>query len=219
MSQFREIRIVLNQRIRNISSKMDNKGLTCIFTEYSLQHGIGVFRMFNLQTQRIIITRDVLWLNLTYGQYIKQKQQRTTERTKIYNIQVNDSAEEANTKQETTNNKLGREQSSGITNNQLINEFKRLHTSYNPRNSDMVDYACIGGTDEEYEIPNSFSEAWHHHDKEQKHKWKEAINKEIQDWTKRGVLEFMTMEKKPPDRKLLGSKWAFKVKQNGVFRA
>ena len=31
----------------------------------------------------------------------------------------------------------------------------------------MVDYALIGGTDEEYEIPNSFSEAWDHHDNEQ----------------------------------------------------
>ena len=76
----------------------------------------------------------------------------------------------------------------------------------------MVGYSLRGGTDEEYKIPNSFSQAWHHQDKEKKHKWQEAINKEIQDWTKRGVLEFITMEKKPQDRKLIGSKWVFKVK-------
>ena len=27
------------------------------------------------------------------------------------------------------------------------------------------------------------------------------------------------MEKKPPERKLIGSRWVFKVKRNGVFRA
>ena len=52
MRQFGEVGIVLNQKIRNISSKMDNKGLTCIFTGYSLQHRTGVYRMFNLQTQK-----------------------------------------------------------------------------------------------------------------------------------------------------------------------
>ena len=29
---------------------------------------------------------------------------------------------------------------------------------------------------------------------------------------KRGVLEFITMEKMPADRKLIGSRWVFKVK-------
>ena len=99
----------------------------------------------------------------------------------MHDIQVNDAADKLIIEEEAENNKLGRERSNEIINTRLTNELKRLHTSYNPTNNDMVDYALIGGTDEEYEIPNSFSEAWDHHDNEQKLKWCEAINKEIQD--------------------------------------
>ena len=158
-------------------------------------------------------------MNLTYGQYIQQKQHDGTDRSEMYDIQVNDPADELIIEEEAENNELGRERSNEIINTQLTNELKRLHRSFNPTNNDMVDYALIGSTDEEYEIPNSFGEAWDRHDNEQKLKWREAINKEIQDWTKRKILEFILMEKKPLERKLIGSRWVFIVKRNRVFRA
>ena len=47
-----------------------------------------------------------------------------------------------------------------------------------------------------------------------RNKWREVIRKEIEDWTKRSVLEYMEMKNKPTDRKFV-----FKVKRNRVFRA
>ena len=105
----------------------------------------------------------------------------------MHDIQVNDAADKLIIEEEAENNKLGRERSNEIINTRLTNELKRLHTSYNPTNNDIVDNDLTGGTDEEYKIPNSFSETWDHHDNEQKLKWREAINKEVQDWTKRKV--------------------------------
>ena len=78
MRKFGEIGIALNHSLKNIRSKVDDKGIACIFVGYSLKHGEGVCRMYNLKTNRIFISRGIMWLNQTYGQYknkrIKLKQ-------------------------------------------------------------------------------------------------------------------------------------------------
>ena len=59
--------------------------------------------------------------------------------------------------------------------------------SYNPTDSDMVDYVLIGGTEESSEIPSDFKEVWHSENDELRNNWREAIGKEIEGWRKRGV--------------------------------
>ena len=45
------------------SAKIDDKGLATMLVGYADQHSKGTFRMWNLTTRKISITRDVTWLN------------------------------------------------------------------------------------------------------------------------------------------------------------
>ena len=38
MKKFGEIRIVLNQKLKKLSRKMDDKGMACMLTGYSFNH-------------------------------------------------------------------------------------------------------------------------------------------------------------------------------------
>lgn len=56
--------------IRDIKrSKLTNKGKLCMFVGYSPQHAGDCYRMFDPETKRIHISRDITWLNrLMYPQ-------------------------------------------------------------------------------------------------------------------------------------------------------
>jgi len=47
---------------KTIKNKLDNRGETCIFVGYADDHAGNIYRMFNLQTKRIWVTRDVRWI-------------------------------------------------------------------------------------------------------------------------------------------------------------
>ena len=61
----------------NLTEKMKNKGKSMMFIGYSLSHGTNVFRMLNLDTLGVSTTRDVVWLNKTYGQWISTEPEGT----------------------------------------------------------------------------------------------------------------------------------------------
>ena len=67
--------------------------------------------------------------------------------------------------------------------------------------------------------PKNFNEAWFHSDPTQKDKWREAILKEHRDMDSRQVWQKIKRSDIPKDRRLVKSRWVFKVKRNGVFRA
>ena len=46
------------------------------------------------------------------------------------------------------------------------------------------DVAMVGRTDESYDNPDIFQEAWNHPDVEEKEHWRTAIKKEFNDMTK-----------------------------------
>ena len=67
--------------------------------------------------------------------------------------------------------------------------------------------------------PNKFEEAWHHPDVQERGKWREAIRKEFRDMTNRGVWRKIKRASIPTKRRIVGCKWVFKIKRNGVYRA
>ena len=69
------------------------------------------------------------------------------------------------------------------------------------------------------EEPKSFQEAWNHEDQVQRNKWRDAIKKEFHDMNQRGVWKKIYRRDMPPDRRCVKSKWVFKIKRNGTFRA
>ena len=81
------------------------------------------------------------------------------------------------------------------------------------------DVAMVGGTNESYDNPDIFQEAWNHPDEEEKEHWRPAIKKEFNGMTKREVWRKANVKEIPKDRRLIGSKWVFKKKRNGVYRA
>ena len=68
---FGEIGIVKTD-YNHITTKLKNKGEPMIFAGYCMKHGSHVYRMFNLRTHGISVTRDIIWLGLTFGEWSSQ---------------------------------------------------------------------------------------------------------------------------------------------------
>jgi hypothetical protein len=51
-----------------IQAKLTNRGTTCMFVGYTEHHSRDIYRMLNLTTNSIINSRDIIWLNKTYGE-------------------------------------------------------------------------------------------------------------------------------------------------------
>ena len=68
--------------------------------------------------------------------------------------------------------------------------------------------------------PITFLDAWNYNDNSSKYKWRESIIKEFIDLYKRNVF---TIIEKPnifnSDRKPIGLKWVFTIKDDGRYRS
>jgi len=58
---------------KNIQRKFYDKGKVGLFAGYPQNHADNVYRIFNLNTKQIIKSRDLIWLNLSYGNWNKFK--------------------------------------------------------------------------------------------------------------------------------------------------
>ncbi len=67
--------------------------------------------------------------------------------------------------------------------------------------------------------PKKYHDAWHHKEKQQQAKWREAITKEFADMKKRKVWRKIKRIDMPTDRRCVKSKWVFLSKRDGRFRA
>ena len=56
-----------------VKSNLEDQIITRMFLEYSQNHVGSTYCMLNLCTKRIVISRGVIWLNKTYGEYISIK--------------------------------------------------------------------------------------------------------------------------------------------------
>ena len=77
---------------------------------------------------------------------------------------------------------------------------------------------CFQVTEEEKE-PTNFEEAWNNKDINKRQKWQEAIELEFDQMKKNDVWEQEEINELPKDRKGIGTKWVFKIKKNGMYRA
>jgi hypothetical protein len=66
---FGEIGIVYTKPpIRN---KFENHGSPCMFIGYAEDHTSNVFKFYNPKTYALILSRNVYWLNKSYGEFYK----------------------------------------------------------------------------------------------------------------------------------------------------
>ena len=69
---FGEMAVIAIHEGKKMRSKLDDRGKTCMFVGYADDHTKDVYRFLNIHTRRIILSRDVRWLNIIWKQYKKK---------------------------------------------------------------------------------------------------------------------------------------------------
>eukprot|EP00957_Ditylum_brightwellii_P094399 7188162-Ditylum_brightwellii.AAC.1 len=62
---------------KQFHTKLANKGITCIFVDYALNHKDGVYRMWHPSTNNVRISRDVAWFKCMFCTKPQEDQQIT----------------------------------------------------------------------------------------------------------------------------------------------
>ena len=69
---FGEMAVIAIHEGKEMRSKLNDRGKTCMFVGYADDHTTDVYRFLNIHTRRIILSRDVRWLNTIWKQYKKK---------------------------------------------------------------------------------------------------------------------------------------------------
>ena len=72
MTTFGEMAVIAIHEGKKMRSKLDDRGKTCMFVGYADDHSRDVYSFLNNHTKRIIISRDVRWLNIIWKHYRKK---------------------------------------------------------------------------------------------------------------------------------------------------
>lgn len=266
---FGEIAVIKN--IQTMVGKLENKEKTVMFIGYSDLHPTNTFKFYNLTTRKVSISRDISWLNKTWGEY---KNITASNLISVpssdddFDDYIDDAIEENDDSLEQegiitdTIDQEGNIEPIVITRSstKLDRELKRLNTYYNPYNPNVnvedafnhVSYnvdnveqdfstfnfelikepygyesfcfseaetAFICATNSDFNEPANFKEAWYNNNPDTQKKWKEAITKEYGDMITKCVWSYVDIASIETSRKLIGSKWVFKTKKNGIHRA
>jgi Reverse transcriptase (RNA-dependent DNA polymerase) len=227
LRSFGEIGIVTTKD--KIQGKLNNRGTPCMFVGYTLHHAHDVYRMLKIETAMIINSQDIIWLNEMHKDWIGRK-------VKNQLIDDDEDADVMESKILLLNE--GQEASQAVTSQddlkrtKLYRQLRQLENSFNPDAAklveqieqgreillDQVNLALISGMVINEE-PTTFEQAWNHQDPKVRERWREAINKEFDEMSKKEVWEIIKKENIPKNRRTVKCKWIFKIKQNGIFRA
>ena len=60
--------------IVSVKYRLNNKGITCMLLYYKHNHMGSTYHMLNLYTKHIVLSRDIIWLNKTQGEYVLRRE-------------------------------------------------------------------------------------------------------------------------------------------------
>ena len=83
----------------------------------------------------------------------------------------------------------------------------------------LIEIAFVTSTMSDPDEPRSFQEAWWDPDLISRENWREAIHLEFKKMLDMGVWRHVKRNDYPNDHRLVGCRWVFKVKRNGVCHA
>ena len=197
---------------KKMRSKLDDRGKTCMFVGYAEDHTKDVYRFLNIHTKRIILSRDVRWLNIIWKRY-KYKSIYAKRQAELFldgeesslgdEIYFEDLKDESKRDGNNTDiqKKLGidinmigaREETLGKTRSETKELSSPTNESMERADLTMEDWihetcfisAVTSGPSE----PKTFQEAWHSPVKEERENWQKAIRKEIKSMINRGFGE------------------------------
>jgi hypothetical protein len=222
---FGELGVVTINPGQGIKAKLADRGTTCMFVGYPRDHAGNVYRMLNLQTKKILVTRDVKWLNT----FSVNNSQGNTETTVD---DANDDEEEHQRLPDMNHVQPERNENVPAPNmvnqdepRRLLRELRGLEPFNRPGRLEMEgesNQLCffVPDVNENDDTPTTFQEAWNHSDPKEREYWRAAIRLEFRQMLKNGVWRGKKfLNTLPSNRKGIGSKWVFKKKKNGVYRA
>ena len=59
--------------IDDVKAKLEDRGKTWMFLGYVQDYTVGTYRILNIRTKFIVLSRDVIWLNKTYEDCVSRK--------------------------------------------------------------------------------------------------------------------------------------------------
>ena len=231
MRTFGEMAVVAIHEGKKMRSNLDNRGKTCMFVGYAEDHAGDVYRFLNIHTKRIIMSRDVRWLNIIWKHYrmksiyarkqvelfLDEEERSTEEERSVEGDSVEEEEETEGNGHNTPRPGLGvRQEALGKTRSQTKQMSSPRNESMEWADLTMEDWiqetclisAVTSGPTE----PKTFQEAWHSPIENEGNNWRVAIRKEIRTMIERGVWKKTDRKKIPSNRRLIGNKWVFKIK-------
>jgi hypothetical protein len=215
----------------NIQGKLKNRGTTCMFMEYSVDPSNDVYRMLNLETKKIIYSRDVVWLNKSCTEWFSSKStskdqsdyeddEEFIEIIKKLNRESNEEVIDISKKKEVSSDKVNwqmniLECSFNLEASKVMEDIEEEREIF----LDQVNVAMFSSASVFQEELKTFDEAWNYEDLVMREKWRNAINKELEEMDKKQVWEVIKKEDITQNRITIKRKWIFEIKRNGVYRA
>ena len=214
---FGEIGVKLS-KLYGLPEKIANKGNYCLFLGYESNHPHDTFRVLDLKKKSVMLTRNVRWLNKTYGEFFGTEGPKMVENTEF------ESSDEEICIKQIESEVEKEEEKKKLPPFSMVTRSKALIDNMDDEDSDAED------TEEEGEAlmmvketagidPEFFHEAYFHKDPKKRSGWREAIKKELQSMEKCEVWSLIDQKDVPKGRKLIGNRWVFKEKRDGTFRA
>ena len=207
MRTFGEMAVIAIHEGKKMRSKLDDRGKTCMFVGYAEDHAKDVYRFLNIHTRRIILSRDVRWLNIIWKQY-KEKSLYARRQVELFLYEEERSLGDERSFGESSMEEIEDDESESDVNNtetqkklgidiNMIRARKgtlgktRSETKMERADQTMEDWiqeTCLisvvtsGPTE-----PKTFQEAWHYPIENERNSWRAAIRKEIKCMIERGV--------------------------------
>ena len=222
LKRFGEMCVVTTKA--KIQGKLNDRGTACVFVGYPKDHSNDVYRLLNPETNQIINSRDIIWLNKTYGQWMKSKDS-------LEKVEDDSSDSELDIVATKEQMEAPAKMDDTAKNAKVLKEISKLKSWFNPDPSRFIEEQDPGrdlivekadvalNAVELVEEPKTFEEAYYHPDSDLKMKWQEAISKEFEEMSAKRVWKKIRKSELPNGRTCIKSKWVFKIKRNGVFRA
>jgi hypothetical protein len=166
--------------------------------------------MLNLDTNAIIKSRDIIWLKKMHVDWLKNKLTMNLEEEDVLELLTGNESNKV--EEEATHLDVDEKKKK---NEKILCEMRKLESWFNPQASKIVDELDSGMeivleqvnlallTTSLTKEPSSFEEAINCQSKDDQKTWKEAIEKELNEMTKRGVWEVIDEKKVPNDRRFI----------------
>ena len=77
MRQFGEMGVI--KTTKKLKGKLTNRGIPVMYLGRAKDHAGDTYRFLNLETELVLISRDVIWLNKVYGDYKGTKESEAWE--------------------------------------------------------------------------------------------------------------------------------------------